>query len=87
MADRKIQLVIDGYDNKERDIKTGMPQGSPVLPIFFLIYISEVFNKVSETSPLVTSLSFVDNLWFIASSSLVKEVVKSLKEFAHTVFE
>ncbi len=87
LTNQKIQLVIDGHDNKERDIETGIPQGFPVSPIFFLIYISGVFNKVVETSPLVTSLSFVDDLGFIASGSSVKEVVKSLEEVAHTVLE
>ncbi len=87
MTDRKVQLVIDGHDNKERDIETGIPQGSPVSPILFLIYISGVFNKVSEASPLVTSLSFVDHLGFIASGSSVKEVVKTLEEIACTVLE
>ena len=87
LTGRKVQLVIDGHDNKERDIETGIPQGSPVSPILFLIYISGVFNKVSETSPLVTSLSFVDDLGFIASGSSVKEVVESLEKVAHTVLE
>ena len=87
LTDRKVQLVIDGHDNKERDIETGIPQGSPVSPILILIYISGVFNKILETSPLVTSLSFVDDLGFIASGSSVKEVVKSLEEVAHTVLE
>ncbi len=36
---------------------------------------------------MVTSLSFVDDLGFIASGSSVKEVVKSLEEVAHTVLE
>ncbi len=75
LTDRKIQLVIDGHDNPEREIETGIPQGSPVSPILFLIYISGVFNKVSETSPLVTSFSFVDDLGFITSGSSVKEIV------------
>lgn len=80
MLDRKIQLMIDGHDNKERDIETRIPQGSPVSPILILIYISGVFNKVSETSPSVTSLSFVDDLGFIASNSSVKGIVKVLKK-------
>ena len=40
LTNRKVQLVIDGHDNKEREIETGIPQGSPVSPILFLIYIS-----------------------------------------------
>ena len=85
LIDRKVYLVIDEHDNKERDIKTKITQGFLVFPILFLIYISEVFNKVSETSPLVTSLSFVDDLGFIVSSSSIKEVVESLEKVAHTV--
>ena len=36
---------------------------------------------------MVTSLSFVDDLGFIASGSLVKEVVKTLEEVPCTVLE
>lgn len=82
---RKVQLVIDGHDNEEREIETGIPQGSPVSLILFLIYISGVFNKVLETWPLVTSLSFIDDLGFIASGSSVKEVVNTLENVAQTV--
>ena len=87
LIDRKVQLVIDGHDNKEREIETGIPQGSPVSPIFFLIYISGVFDKISKTNPLVTSLSFVDNLGFIASRSSVTEIVRSLEKVAKEVVE
>lgn len=58
-----------------------------VLPILFLIYISGVFNKVSETSRLVTSFLFVDKLGFIASSSSIKEIVKALQKIALEVIE
>ncbi len=48
LTDRKIQLVIDGYDNKEREIRTGIPQRSPVSPILFLIYVIGVFDAVTK---------------------------------------
>lgn len=87
MTNQKIQLVIDGHENKEREIEPGIPQGSSVLPILFLIYISGVFDKVTETSPFVTSLSFIDDLGFIASGSSVKKEVKALEKIAKTVLE
>ena len=87
LTNRKVQLVIDRHDNKKREIETGIPQGSPLSPILFLIYISGVFNKVSETSPLVTSLSFIDDLGFIASDSSVKEIVRALEKVAKEVIE
>ena len=87
LTDRIVQLVIDGHNNDEKEIETGIPQGSPVSPILFLIYISSVFNKVLETSPSVTSLSFVDDLGFIASGSSVNEIVKTLENVAKAVLE
>lgn len=77
---KKIQLFIDGDENNERDIETGIPQGSPVSHILFLIYISGVFDNVTESCPPVTSLSFIDDLGFIVSGSSVKEVVKTLEK-------
>lgn len=87
LTEQKMQLVIDGHNNKERDIETRIPQGSPMSPILFLIYISGAFNKVSEASPLVTSLSFVDDLGLIASGNIAKEWVKSLGEVPQTALE
>ena len=87
LTNRKVQLVIDGHDNKEKEIETGIPQGCPVSPILFLIYISGVFDKVLETNPLVTSLSFVDDLGFIAASSSVEEVAKTLENVAQVVLK
>lgn len=82
---QKIQLVIDAHDNKKRKIKAGICQNSLVLPIFILIYISRVFNKVSETSVLVIFLSFVNDLEFIALSSSIKKIVKTLDKVAKTI--
>lgn len=80
-------MVIDRHENKERKIKTEIPQSSPVSPILFLIYISGVFDKVLEISPLVPSLSFVDDLGFRAFGSSVKEVVELLENVAKTVLK
>ena len=85
LTNRKIQLVIDGHDNKEREIETGISHGLPVSPVLFLIYISGIFNAVAENNPTVTSLSFVDDLGFIVSSNSVKEISQTLGTMASTV--
>ena len=48
LTDRKLQLVIDGDNNQDKEVETGIPQGSPVSPILFLIYISEIFEQVEK---------------------------------------
>lgn len=50
LSNKKIMLVIDGHENNEREIKTGIPQGSRVSPILFLIYISGVLDEVTKNN-------------------------------------
>lgn len=52
-----------------------------------MIYISEVFEKISKTCLLVVSLFFVNDLRFIARGNLVKEIVKTIEKVAETFLE
>lgn len=79
--------MVSGYDNREKEIETEILQDFPVSLILFLIYLSEIFSKVSESNSLVISLFFVDKLGFIALGSSVKEIVKTLENFAKVVLE
>ena len=87
LTDRKLQLVIDGHNNQEKEVETGIPQGSPVSPILFLIYISGVFEQVEKELPGIVSLSFVDDLGFIASGVSVKEMTKTLEKVRRIILE
>ena len=35
LINRKVQLIIDGHDNKKKEIETGIPQGSSVSLFYF----------------------------------------------------
>ena len=87
LTDQKVQLIINKHENREKEIEIGISQGSPVSLILLLIYISGVFEKVTKTCSLVISLLFINDLGFIASGSLVKEVGKALKKVAKIVIE
>ncbi len=41
LTGRKVQLVIDRHNNKERDIETGIPQG-----FFFFFFLSSCFMSI-----------------------------------------
>lgn len=75
LTHRRVEIVIDGHINPEKDVEISIPQGSPVSPILFLIYISGVFDAVTIASPETVSLSFVDDLGFLASGNSIQEVV------------
>lgn len=78
LMDRSFELVIDGYTNPKYKVETGIPQGSLVSPILFLIYISGVFSEIERQVPNITCLSFMDDLGFLAAGKSMLEIKKSL---------
>ena len=72
MRERRIQMVIDGHEEEEMEVTTGLPQGSAVSPILFIIYIREVHGAVEDKCDF-TSISFVDGVrWLAKGRSVVK---------------
>lgn len=65
-TNRKLQLTIDGYTNQKKKINTRISQGSLLLPIFFLVYVSRVFVRIQRDFPILLSLLFAKDLGFIA---------------------
>ena len=55
-------------------------QGSPVSPILFLIYISEVFSAIDTKLPNVKCVSFVDDLAFLISNCSINKIAKVLEK-------
>lgn len=41
---RKVCIRLDGETGEERKIECGLPQGSPISPILFMLYISPLFS-------------------------------------------
>jgi ribonuclease HI len=82
LSDRQVALVIDGFLNPKRKIRSGIPQGSPVSPILFLIYLSALFAEVEARIPAVMSLCFVDDLAFIAEGGSADNIAETLEVVA-----
>ena len=51
LTERLVQLLIDGQLGLLQVIRSGLPQGSPVSPILFLIYIQGVFGAIETAVP------------------------------------
>ena len=62
-------------------INAGIPQGSPVSPIFFLIYIRDLFLEVQNFQ-----LSYIDDLSITASSTSLKKNAKVLEREIQKLF-
>ena len=75
MQDKRVSMVIDGQEEEDLEVTTGLPQGSSVSPILFIIYVSGI-HQAGEGGGLarVRSLSFADDVTWIAHGSSVREV-------------
>lgn len=61
MLDRSVSLVIDSHLCQETTVETGVSQGSPVSPVLFAIYLSEVFKEVKQEVEKSMATLFVND--------------------------
>jgi len=64
MEERKVIMSMDGKKGDSMDVETGVPQGSPVSPVLFIIYLLGLFGQVEDKQNECGSegISFVDDV-------------------------
>ena len=82
LEDRILRLAFDNNIEEFKPINTGIPQGSPISPILFLIYIRDLFKL-----DLVYHLSYIDDITLIASSKSFKKNINILEREAKSLIE
>jgi ribonuclease HI len=87
LTDRKAQLVIDGHQGPEKLIYSGLPQGSPVSPILFIIYIRGVFEAIEARVSGVRPLSFADDIGLLTQASSIEQACRQLQQAGEVAIE
>jgi hypothetical protein len=80
--DRKLRFSFDNNIEEFSPISTGIPQGSPISPILFLIYLRDLFKSNS-----ITYLSYADNISLTAVSKSYKKNIAILEREVKNIFE
>jgi hypothetical protein len=60
LKDRTIQLQFNGFTSEEIELEMGTPQGSPISPVFSIIYASPLLHLVKHWTDS-SSMMFVDD--------------------------
>jgi hypothetical protein len=68
MTGRKTTLVIQGAETEAFLVPTGVPQGSPLSPILFLFYNSELLDLCQRPKEGLTAVGFADDVNMLAFS-------------------
>src|SRR6266700_6532207 len=79
MSNRKIQLSFNGQIQEKVKIETGIPQGSLISPILFILYLHNICRLETEGA---YTLSYVDDFTITVTSNSAKTNCKKLKGIA-----
>jgi hypothetical protein len=66
LADRSAILWFDGRATEPLPVRAGVPQGSPLSPVLFLLYISTLYRALKEEHPHLGIVGFADDTNLLA---------------------
>ena len=75
LSQRSMQLKFNGQTQPLQSVKIGIPQGSPISPILFLLYIRDI----CKTRPDTFTFSYIDDIYIGASArsiSTLKDILE-----------
>ena len=75
MTERSSNLIFDENKSKTYYVESGIPQGSPISPILFLIYIGHLFPKIRMKFN-AHSPSFIDDVAIYVEIKLQNRIAK-----------
>ena len=78
LTDRTASLSFDGETTPPRRITAGVPQGSPLSPILFLLYTASLYTQLREHAGLI-AVGFADDLNLLAFGKDTQESCRYLE--------
>jgi hypothetical protein len=80
LADRSAILCFDGKATEPIPVTAGVPQGSPLSPVLFLLYISTLYRVLKERHPHLGLVGFADDTNLLAFGRTPEANVRQLEK-------
>ena len=79
LSNRKQYVHLQGTDSKTESVTCGVPQGSILGPISFIIYV----NDISQVSNTIFPILFADDTTILMEGNSIHNVIASLNIELH----
>lgn len=79
LRERRTRLTFGGFESQWFPMETGIPQGSPLSPILFLLFIAELLDNLQRPCDATLGFGFVDDTNLIAWGDSARDNCRRLK--------
>jgi hypothetical protein len=83
LSKRSVQLRFNSQTQPLQRVKIGIPQGLPILPILFLLYIRDICKTRLDTF----TFSYIDDICIGASAMSTNKLKQILKRTAKAILQ
>lgn len=77
LSDRRTRIAIDGYESEEYNIETGVPQGSPLSPILYILYNADLIECCNSEETETTG--YIDDGAIFARGNTTEDTCSKLE--------
>ena len=81
LNDRKQRVTMDGINSEWADVEAGVPQGSILGPILFLVYINDLFDVVDSEMRIFADDTFIFRVVVGDSTTALNEDLQKITEW------
>lgn len=78
LSDRHTKIVIDGHESGEYPVETGVPQGSPLSPILYIFYNSDLIEQCNSGED-TSATGYIDDAAVLAWGDTTEETCAKLE--------
>ena len=77
LSDRHTHILVDGFKSEDYAINTGIPQGSPLSPLLYILYNADLVDQCNEQTEAM-STGYINDVAILAWGKTTEQTCEIL---------